>query len=178
MRYYKKILLCLVLVIMVLVICNAYGGAKLYAETNSSKIIVSGSGNLTVIPNLAVVNVGVETLNMDINTAVEENNNSVGKIIEYLKSNGVTEENITTKNYSVYQRYNYNEETKFIGYQVENSLEFKTTDLKNLGNIMTDLTDLGANRLGGINFTCSNPEQYYNDALKLALENAKIRLKY
>jgi len=177
MKRVNKILLCLVLVLMVLVSCNAFNTNKLYAETSQTKIIVTGSGSITVIPDLAVVNVGVESLNLDINTAVEENNNSVGKIIEYLKSNGVLEENITTKNYSVYQRYNYTEETKFIGYQVENSLEFKTTDLENLGNVITDLTDLGANRLGGITFTCSNPEKHYNDALKLALENAKTKAK-
>lgn len=168
--------ICFLLLLLSIFCINKPIG-KVQADTNTKEIIVFGSAVVSATPDVAVVNVGIENLNTNINVAVEENNETMSKIIEYLKSIGITEENIQTKNYSVYQRYNYNDGEKFLGYQVDNSLEFKTTDLQNLSSVLTKLTDLGANRLGGITFTCSDLENYYNKALKLALENAKSKMK-
>ncbi len=168
--------ICFLLLLLSIFCINKPIG-KVQADTNTKEIIVFGSAVVNATPDVAVVNVGIENLNTNINVAVEENNETMSKIIEYLKSIGIPEENIQTKNYSVYQRYNYNDGEKFLGYQVDNSLEFKTTDLQNLSSVLTKLTDLGANRLGGITFTCSDLENYYNKALKLALENAKSKME-
>lgn len=168
--------ICFLLLLLSIFCINKPIG-KVQADTSTKEIIVFGSAVVNATPDVAVVNVGFENLNTNINVAVEDNNETMSKIIEYLKSIGITEENIQTKNYSVYQRYNYNDGEKFLGYQVDNSLEFKTTDLQNLSSVLTKLTDLGANRLGGITFTCSDLENYYNKALKLALENAKSKME-
>lgn len=168
--------ICFLLLLLSIFTINKPVG-KVQADTNTKEITVFGSAVVNATPDVAVVNVGIENLNTNINVAVEENNGTMSKIIDYLKSIGIAEENIQTKNYSVYQRYNYSEGEKFLGYQVDNSLEFKTTDLQNLSSVLTKLTDLGANRLGGITFTCSDLENYYNKALKLALENAKSKME-
>lgn len=168
--------ICFLLLLLSIFCINKPIG-KVQADTNTKEITVFGSAVVNATPDVAVVNVGIENLNANINVAVEENNETMSKIIEYLKSIGITEENIQTKNYSVYQRYNYNDGEKFLGYQVDNGLEFKTTDLQNLSSVLTKLTDLGANKLGGITFTCSDLENYYNKALKLALENAKSKME-
>lgn len=168
--------ICFLLLLLSIFCINKPVG-KVQADTNTKEITVLGSAVVNATPDVAVVNVGIESLNTNINVAVEENNETISKIIEHLKSIGITEENIQTKNYSVYQRYNYSDGENFLGYQVDNNLEFKTTDLQNLSSVLTKLTDLGANRLGGITFTCSDLENYYNKALKLALENAKSKME-
>ena len=82
------------------------------------------------------------------------------------------DENIKTRNFYVYQRYDYSQGEKLLGYQVNNYLDFKTKDVDNVGNIVSSLMENGANRFTGISFTIDNYEEGYRSALNLALENA------
>lgn len=139
------------------------------------KITVSGSGEVRLTPDLAIISLGVETLNESLELAQKENSDSVNSVISALKEMGVSEENIKTKNFYVYQRYDYSKGENFLGYQVSNYIDFKTKDIDNVGSIITKLLDSGANRFQGISFTLENEEEAYNMALERALENAKSK---
>ncbi len=138
-----------------------------------AKIIVYGGGKVTVKPDIAYISIGVETVNSNLQTAIKENNDSIIAIIDYLKSKNIEENDIKTKYYSVYQSRDYTTSEKYQQYHISNTIEYKTTDLENIGTQITELTELGANRLDNIQFDCSDISNYYQKALKLALEDAK-----
>lgn len=138
-----------------------------------AKIIVYGGGKVTVKPDIAYISIGVETVNSNLQTAIKENNDSIIAIIDYLKSKNIEENDIKTKYYSVYQSRDYTTSEKYQQYHISNTIEYKTTDLENIGSQITELTDLGANRLDNIQFDCSDISNCYQKALKLALEDAK-----
>lgn len=137
------------------------------------KIIVYGGGKISVTPDVAYVMVGVESLNSELQTAVKENDEIVSSLINYLKEQGINEKDIKTKYYSIYQKHDYTASQRFLGYQVSSTLEFKCKDIDNLESYISELTNLGANKLEGITFNCENISQYYQEALKLAIEDAK-----
>lgn len=138
-----------------------------------AKIIVFGCGKVTVKPDIAYISIGVETVNSNLQTAIKENNDNIIAIIDYLKSKNIKENDIITKYYSVYQSGNYTTSEKYQKYHISNTIEYKTTDLENIGSQITELTELGANRLDNIQFDCSDISNCYQNALKLALEDAK-----
>ena len=138
-----------------------------------AKIIVYGGGKVTVKPDIAYISIGVETVNSNLQTAIKENNDSIIAIIDYLKSKNIEENDIKTKYYSVYQSRDYTTSEKYQQYHISNTIEYKTTDLENIGSQITELTELGANRLDNIQFDCSDISNCYQTALKLALEDAK-----
>ena len=138
-----------------------------------AKIIVYGGGKVTVKPDIAYISIGVETVNSNLQTAIKENNDSIIAIIDYLKSKNIEENDIKTKYYSVYQSRDYTTSEKYQQYHISNTIEYKTTDLENIGSQITELTELGANRLDNIQFDCSDISNCYQKALKLALEDAK-----
>lgn len=138
-----------------------------------AKIIVFGCGKVTVKPDIAYISIGVETVNSNLQTAIKENNDNIIAIIDYLKSKKIEENDIITKYYSVYQSGDYTTSEKYQKYHISNTIEYKTTDLENIGSQITELTELGANRLDKIQFDCSDISNCYQKALKLALEDAK-----
>ena len=152
------------------------GDVKNNSNTNNlpvAKIIVYGGGKVTVKPDIAYISIGVETVNSNLQTAIKENNDNIIAIIDYLKSKNIKENDIITKYYSVYQSGNYTTSEKYQKYHISNTIEYKTTDLENIGSQITELTELGANRLDNIQFDCSDISNCYQKALKLALEDAK-----
>lgn len=138
-----------------------------------AKIIVFGCGKVTVKPDIAYISIGVETVNSNLQTAIKENNDNIIAIIDYLKSKNIEENDIITKYYSVHQSGDYTTSEKYQKYHISNTIEYKTTDLENIGSQITELTKLGANRLDNIQFDCSDISNCYQKALKLALEDAK-----
>ncbi len=152
------------------------GDVKNNSNTNNlpaAKIIVYGGGKVTVKPDIAYISIGVETVNSNLQTAIKENNDNIIAIIGFLKSKNIEENDIKTKYYSVYQSRDYTTSEKYQQYHISNTIEYKTTDLENIGNQITQLTELGANRLDNIQFDCSDISNCYQKALKLALEDAK-----
>lgn len=142
-------------------------------DVPAAKIIVFGCGKVTVKPDIAYISIGVETVNSNLQIAIKENNDNIIAIIDYLKSKNIEENDIITKYYSVYQSGDYTTSEKYQKYHISNTIEYKTTDLENIGSQITELTELGANRLDNIQFDCSDISNCYQKALKLALEDAK-----
>lgn len=143
------------------------------AQTQSGHIIVQGKATSSVIPNVAKVSFSIQTTNSNINDATTQNNNIMSTITNYLTSINIEKQDIVTKNYYIYPKYNYSEkEEKFVGFVVDNSIEFKTTQLQNLAEVISKITSLGANRLNGVNFSYNDTQSLYEKTLKEALNNA------
>ena len=146
-----------------------------HAETNAevNRITVVGTGEVKIAPDTAIVSLGVETLNENLSVAQKENAEKINSVVNTLKSIGIADEDIKTKNLYIYQRYDYTNGEKFVGYQVSNYIDFKTKDIEGVGSLISQLTENGANRFSGINFTIEDKDSVYKQALLDAFENAK-----
>ncbi len=143
------------------------------AETRDT-ISIQGMGKVTAIPDIATFTVGIQTEKYTVAAAQKENTDKMNEIIKALKEMGVEEEDIKTSQYNIYPQYNWNEGQRTLrGYQVTQSVTIKVRDLDKVGDIFARAGELGANNVGGLQFTIDDPEEYKQEARLKALENAK-----
>ncbi len=151
------------------------GDSKVYANALiEQKIVVKGVGEVYISPDMATISVGVETLNMDVVKAENENSLIVNNLISVLIYNNIEKKNIKTSNYSIYKKQDYLTQS-VLGYQVTNNMDITIYDLQSAGNLISELTKNGANVLRGVSFSIKNKEDAEAEAFKLALNSAKSK---
>ena len=148
--------------------------SNVYAISNNlSKITVIGTGEVQMIPDTVIVSMGVESLNKVLTEAEIENSTKMNNVINILFDYGIKKEDIKTRNFNVFPKYDYNKGQSFLGYQISNHIDFKTSDIENIGEIITKITEVGANCFNGVSFTVEDNDLAYNQALENAINNAR-----
>jgi uncharacterized protein YggE len=153
-------------------------GELLAAEGESSQrsITVTGIGVISVKPDMAVLTVGVQTQDAKAATAQQENARQMDVLTKAIKGAGIAEADIRTSGYSIYENYDYsNNSQKVIGYVVNNNVTINIRDTAKISAIIDLAAQSGANRINGLDFTVSDESKYYVEALKAAVQNAKAK---
>ena len=140
-------------------------------------ISVSGTAEKEVQPDEAKISLAVENTNANANTARKNNADKMNTIIEVLKQNGLTTENITTSNFQITPNYDYegNDPDRIISYTALNIVELKTVSNVNISKFIDLAINNGANRVENIDFVTSRNtlDEVNFDLLKEAFANAK-----
>lgn len=147
------------------------------AERGPRTITVTGSGEVSVKPDLATVSVGVVTEADSAADAVSNNNRRMAQLFETLKTQGIAEKDIQTANFSLQPRYKYDNTGKappqITGYTVSNQVQIKVRKLASLGETLDALVQSGANQIQGINFSKADPKIPLDDARRMAIADAR-----
>lgn len=152
--------------------------SKYYQDNNlhNKTMILTGQGQVTVVPNIAVIHLGVQTMGENLVNIQSENAQITQSIIQALQRMGVSD--IKTFQYSIDKIYDYENGRQIDrGYSVRNILEIRTSNLDMVGNIIDTSVNLGANVVELISFDISNREYYYQQALNMAVMNAIQKAK-
>lgn len=149
--------------------------ANTAGQGNASTINVSGTCEISVPADVGYIQLGVETQDKDVKDAQDENAEDMQNIIDAVMELGLTEDDITTSNYSIYPSYDYSngsrsEEPEY--YTVSNTVKLKVKDLDILGDVIDIATDAGANRAYSIYFDAEDTVTSQDDALQKAVEDA------
>lgn len=139
---------------------------------------VSGEGKITVTPDVAILNLGMTTKKNTVKLAQAEANTVVNALTNAVKEFGVKETDIKTTNYSVYPDYDYNAgSNRIVGYNVNINLSVTVRNIDSVNEILDKATTLGANTVGGIQFTVDEEKlkELTQEARKKAVEDAKIK---
>lgn len=148
-------------------------------ENDENILVVSGMGKISLTPDIAHINAGVETIMKDAREAQDENAKIMDRIIKALKDAGIQEKDIQTANYSVHVEYDYSgNERRLIGYRVFNNVRIAVRQIDRVGEILTKMAEAGANNFFGINFGVEDSEEAYNEALKKAIDEAKDKASF
>lgn len=140
---------------------------------NQQTVKVTGEATLKAPPDQAIITLGVQTENVDPKLAQQENSQTTSKIITALKELGITEENIKTSDYRLDPQYNYVEGKEiFKNFKVQHMIQIKTKDIEKVGSIIDSAVKHGANSISNVRFSLAKSDNYYNQALTLALNNA------
>lgn len=160
------------------------GNIEAAAESGeTSGIVVTGSGEVKVKPDVAYISIGVETFDTDANKAQQANAKQMEKIMEAMKKQGITDKEMKTTQYNIYKTYKpvtdkvtftANMDDKRVeGYICNNMLEITINDITTTGTIIDAASKAGANNVRNIRFGIKDNEKYYTEALKKAVTNAK-----
>lgn len=145
---------------------------------NIRTMSVSGTGRVTVVPDIATINVGVRTEADNVQDALEGNTAQANTISQVLQELGVAKEDIQTSNFNVYPAERYDPltgQTEGQYFVVENTVSVTVRDLSNLGEALSAVVEAGANTIYGINFNLEDRESAVAEARELAIQDAKAK---
>ena len=148
------------------------------APTNRG-ITVVGVGKASGTPDVANINVGVETQAASVQQAVDDNKAKMTKLLDALKSLGIADKDIRTSNYGVYTQQQPSPEGKSgagpTSYHVNNQVNVIVRDVAKLGDVLDKVVAAGANNIYGVNFSVADTSKLEDDARAKAITNAKDR---
>jgi uncharacterized protein len=143
-------------------------------------IWVSGTGKVSVVPDLAIVTLGVSAQTPTVAEAQAQAAAAMDKVMTALKNNGVADKDIQTQNFSISQVTRYDDKTQtniILGYNVSNTVVAKLRNISKVGATIDAVVTAGGDyiRFNGLNFSIDKPEQYYPKAREQAMSDAKAK---
>lgn len=157
------------------------GVSSLQPNYNSqlSGIWVSGQGKVTVVPDVAILSLGVEAQASTVEEAMDEAAVAMDQVIATLRANGIAEEDIKTQWFNIYpvRRWIDGGYELLLGYRVTNMVTVKIRDVEATGQIIDAAAQAGGDliRIQGVSFTVDDPSQYYAEARAEAIADAKAK---
>lgn len=142
-------------------------------------VMVAGHGSVEAPPDGAEISTGVVTEAATARGALTANSAAMRKVIEGLKSAGLSAGDIQTQQFQIQPRYRtYKDRPQEIeAYSVRNQVTVKVREIARLGEILDQVVTLGANQASNITFIVSDAERRKDEARKLAVENAIKRAR-
>jgi uncharacterized protein YggE len=152
-------------------------GSQMMMRHPQSIINVQGVGNISVKPNIAFVELGVETENKDPLKAQQENTTKINAINQVLKG-VVVDKDQQTQEYAIIPSYSYEKSKPILeGYKVRHILKLKISQIDKVGEIIQKATQAGANVLNNVRFDIENKDNVIIKAAQKALKNAQEKAK-
>ncbi|WP_033165350.1 SIMPL domain-containing protein [Clostridium sp. KNHs205] len=145
-------------------------------ENPGKKMVLTGKGQVSVNPDLAILRLGVLTTGEDVTTAQAENAKISQQVLEVLRQLGIAD--IKTVQYQIEKIIDYQNGNRIDrGYSVRNLYEVSLDDLGLVGTVIDTAVYNGANIIESISFEVADPDLYYQQALNLAVKNAYQKAK-
>ena len=158
---------------LLLALALTLGLSAAFADT---KVTVTGSGEVLIPADVAVISLGVNVRSAEAPSAQAEANEVIAKIREALTAAGIDEEDISTGYINLYAAYDYSSSVERItGYNASSTLAVKVTDMTRVGEVIDLAFGAGANMLDGVSFSAKDDTAARAEALKAAVADAKAK---
>jgi uncharacterized protein YggE len=144
-------------------------------------ISVVGQGIVLANPDVVRITLGVDVSDPSLATAQSNAANAMAAVVAKLKADGIAETDIKTVSYNVtplYDQGNPNQNASqplLRGYQVQNMVEVRSTNVGGLGSLLDDAVGSGATRIYGISFEASNMDVLKAQARDQAMADAQAK---
>ena len=138
-------------------------------------ISVTGEATVSVAPDQAQIDGGVTSDAKTAREASEANNAAMGKVLLALKGAGIEEKDTQTSRLSLQPQYapNRTGTSPITGYRASNRVTIRLRDVTTVADVIDVLVGAGANDIGGINFTVSQPSKHLDEAREKAVADAR-----
>ncbi|WP_343345593.1 SIMPL domain-containing protein [Sphingomicrobium sp. XHP0239] len=142
-------------------------------------IDINATGTVDAVPDLAIVNAGVEVRAPTAAAALREASDRIEAILGALEAAGVEDRDIQTSRVSLNPQFDYSErsEPRLTGYAASNTVNVRFRDIERAGTIVDALVQAGANQVNGPSFTFADPdpltERARMEALRMGEERAR-----
>jgi hypothetical protein len=140
-------------------------------------IWVSGTGKVTVTPDIATLQLGIEAQDVSVSEAQGKASEAMDKVMAAFTEKGVAEKDIQTRSFRISQRARWDDvqqQEVIIGYRVTNQVVAKIRDMEKVSGIIDAVVIAGGNytRINGLNFSVDDPTVYYDEAREKAIADA------
>lgn len=151
------------------------------AQTNQEpSITVGGEGEIWAEPDMAVVTVGVTANASTSREAMAEVNRRLAAVIAGAKAQGLQDRDVQTTGLSlqpIYRQRTRSDDSplEIQGYRASNNVSLTVRTLSLAGPVLDTAVANGANVIGSLSFSISNPQELRMQALAAATVNAETR---
>jgi uncharacterized protein len=155
----------------------AVAGAQTAMKLDGTRLDLSVRGEVTRVPDVAVISAGVVTQGQDARGALADNAAKMSRVLAALKKAGIDARDISTSNISLSPQYRYveNQPPVITGYQANNSVTVRFRDIAKSGAILDTLVKEGANTINGPTLMIDKPEAALDEARLAAMKTARAR---
>jgi uncharacterized protein len=145
--------------------------------TAEHTISVAGSGKVTVIPDMATINLGVVVERPTAKAAREAAAVAMTAVVGAVRGLGIADKDIATANVSLNPVYDYpaNAAPKIRGYQLQNTISITVRDLAKLSDVLDNSVVAGATTVNGISFDVADRTAAEAQAREAAVKDAKTK---
>lgn len=142
-----------------------------------TRLDISASGEVTRVPDLAIITAGVVTRATTARSALQQAANKMARVRAALTRAGVADRDIQTSNINLNPDYAYenNRPPRLTGYNASNQVTVKFRDIANAGEILDALVAEGANSINGPTLTIDKPQAALDEARTRAIATARAR---
>ncbi len=184
--------ICLVLILITIGVTGCEGftsptprvpsAGGIVNSQQSIGIWVTGESKVTVVPDVAILSLGVQAQDTTVMQAQNAASTSMTAVVSELKAGGVAEKDIKTQYFNIQRitRWDNDRQQEIeIGYRVSNSVTAKIRSVADIGMIIDAAVKAGGNyiRIDGISFTVDDPAPYQKDAREKAMADAEAKAK-
>ena len=143
------------------------------AFTHPKLVKTTGTAELKVTPDQAVIQLGVEHQSARAKNAKTAVATASRKILAALKGLGIDDKDIQTDYLYLRPMIDYRKGLRITNFTAEQSLSVKVRDLSKLDDVMDAVMSAGANNIGGIEYQSSELRKYKDEARDAAAKAAR-----
>jgi len=161
-------------------------GLSSYMDFNgggNSGIWVTGQGTIEIPADVAQVSIGVESRETTVADARQKAADAMESVLEAIKENGVSEDDIVTTNFNIYPQTIWVEvsdslgrhsEPRITGYTVSNTVQVTVRDIDDLSPVVDTAATAGGDliRINSIQFTVDDSSAYGEQIRQMAAAEA------
>ncbi len=137
-------------------------------------IVVVGEAVVQAVPDRAWISVGAESRASSAREAQRRNTELMTPVLEKLRSAGLPPDAIRTIGYDVQYEWDFvNNRRVGRGYVARNTVELRIDNVERVGEFLEIAAGSGATSLGGVRFDLKDRSQVQQNALRLAVEDAR-----
>ncbi len=161
--------------------------AKSIQPTSVRSFSVTAEGRTVAAPDIAQFNFEVITEGgKDVTKLQSENTEKVNRAIDFIKSHKVDPADIKTLQYNIEPRYQYSvcpagggvcPPPAIVGYVIRQTVLVKIRDFSKIGDLISGVTQNGANSISDLTFKIDDPTEVQNKAREEAIAKAKDKAK-
>ncbi len=142
-----------------------------------TRLDLSVNGEVTRVPDLAIISAGVVTRAASATAALQQNAERMDRVIAALKRVGIDDRDIQTSSISLNPEYRYpeNQSPQLTGYTASNQVTVRFRDIRNSGKVLDILVAEGANQISGPSMTIEHPEEALDEARARAVAAGRAR---
>lgn len=157
-------------------VCMGVYSSQAGMDACTCRLKLEGTGTVRVEPDVAAAVLGVVTEGLQLGEVQRENAAKIAQVVDTLVSMGVDKSDIQTQAYTIEPRYDYVEGKQiFRGYRVVHNLSVTIREPARSGDVIDAAVRSGANTVGSIRFSVTEPGAYYRQALSAAVEDAQYK---
>jgi len=174
----KTSLLAVLVGLAALAVACTTENIKVQPPAQVQGISVSGTGEASGAPDLALIELGVSAEGKTVKEARDAASTAMNDVLDALKGDDVAEKDVQTRQFRIEPEYEYPDGTQeLIGYRVTNIVEVKVRDLDRVGEVIDDVAKAGGDvaQVQGLSFTIEEPDELRAQARQEAMADARAR---